>query len=240
MNKPVLSYLACPYSHENESVRNIRFLTANFVASRLISQGTYVYSPLTHNVPLDHLETGSVWAHWCTFDTLMLSRCDKLILLKMPGWESSSGVQAEIAYAKQHGIPIEEIDPPQEKLVDELSKENVITDLINKLEHFYQVRDWNQFHSPKNLAMNLATEVGELLEPFRWLTETQSQELSEQSHQHVRDEIGDVFNMLVYLSHKLNIDPLQASHDKIIKMGLKYPAHLCKGKALKYTAYENV
>ena len=111
--------------------------------------------------------------------------------------------------------------------------------LIDELLAFYKARDWDQFHSPKNLVMDLASEVGELLEPFRWLTEQQSYCLSEKVKEEVRDEIGDVFAVLVYLSYKLGIDPLEAAQDKLLKTGLKYPVEKCKGKALKYTAYED-
>lgn len=111
--------------------------------------------------------------------------------------------------------------------------------LIDELLAFYKARDWDQFHSPKNLVTDLASEVGELLEPFRWLTEQQSYCLSEKVKEEVRDEIGDVFAVLVYLSYKLGIDPLEAAQDKLLKTGLKYPVEKCKGKALKYTAYED-
>lgn len=100
-------------------------------------------------------------------------------------------------------------------------------------------RDWEQFHSPKNIAMNLACEVGELLEPFRWLTEEQSAHLDEKTLADVREELADVFNMLTYLAHKLNIDLIEAADKKLDVMARKYPAHLCRGKSQKYTAYEN-
>lgn len=110
-------------------------------------------------------------------------------------------------------------------------------ELLDKILSFYEERDWQQFHSPKNVVMDLAAEVGELIEPFRWLTEEKSSELDAKTLDEVRDEIGDVFKILLHLSHKLGIDPVQATHDKIEKMRLKYPAERCKGKAKKYTAY---
>jgi 8-oxo-dGTP diphosphatase len=109
--------------------------------------------------------------------------------------------------------------------------------LLADLTAFHQEREWDQFHSPKNLAMNLACEVGELLEPFRWLTEKQSAELDGRTLEEVKDEIGDVFIMLVCLAHKLGIDPIEASQSKLVKIGQKYPADLSRGKNLKYTAY---
>ncbi len=239
MQKQSLGYLACPYSSPELLIRKKRFLAASWASAQLISQGTYVYSPLTHNVPLVQMGMGNGWEKWQDFDSLMLSRCNKLILLKMPGWDVSAGVSAELEYARQLGMPIEEFEAPDEQILDSLMNSDTIDGLIHKLKNFYAERQWDQFHAPKNLAMNIAVEVGELLEHFRWLTTDQSYELSEDTINEVNQEIGDVFNMLVYLSNKLGIDPLKAANDKIIKMGKRYPAHLCKGKALKYTAYEN-
>ena len=110
--------------------------------------------------------------------------------------------------------------------------------LVEKLLAFFKKRDWEQFHSPKNLVMDLASEVGELVDPFRWLTEEQSYHLNEKTREAVTGEIGDVFKIILYLSHKLGIDPVQATYQKIEKMEQKYPAEACRGKAQKYTAYE--
>ncbi len=110
--------------------------------------------------------------------------------------------------------------------------------VLEKLLDFYHQRDWEQFHSPKNVVMDLAAEVGELVDPFRWLTEEQSYHLDEKTLAQVRDEIGDVFKAILYLSHKLGIDPVEATYEKIKKMDRKYPATACRGKAGKYTAYE--
>jgi 8-oxo-dGTP diphosphatase len=110
--------------------------------------------------------------------------------------------------------------------------------LLSELYSFYRERDWEQFHSPKNLVMNLASEIGELVEPFRWLTEQQSYEPKPNDFEQIKEEIGDVFMTLVYLSHKLGIDPVKAAKDKLIKLNKKYPVEQCRGKSLKYTAYE--
>ncbi len=109
--------------------------------------------------------------------------------------------------------------------------------LLEAILSFYKKRDWEQFHSPKNLVMDLASEMGELVEPFRWLTESQSYQLDEGVLESVKDEIADVFRIIVYLSHKLGIDPIEATYQKLQKMNAKYPAEVCRGKALKYTAY---
>lgn len=115
---------------------------------------------------------------------------------------------------------------------------NELKPLLEKMLDFYRKRDWEQFHSPKNLVMDLASEVGELVELFRWLTEEQSYRPDPKTLEDVRDEIGDVFNVIVYLSHKLGIDPIEAGCNKLVKVGQKYPAEACRGKALKYTHYE--
>jgi dCTP diphosphatase len=110
--------------------------------------------------------------------------------------------------------------------------------LLNALLAFYKARDWEQFHSPKNLIMDLAAETGELVEPFRWLTEQQSYELNAQTLQEVKDEIADVFKIIIYLSYKLGIDPIEATYQKLEKMNRKYPIDACRGKSFKYTTYE--
>lgn len=112
-----------------------------------------------------------------------------------------------------------------------------LNELLNKLLDFYKKRDWEKFHSPKNIAMDLAAEVGEIVEPFRWLTEEQSYQLDEKTLNEISDEIGDVFKIILYLSYKLGIDPIKATYQKIEKMEQKYPADVCHGKSLKYTAY---
>lgn len=110
--------------------------------------------------------------------------------------------------------------------------------LIKELLSFYQERDWEQFHSPKNLVMDLAAETGELVELFRWLTEEQSRELDQKTLQEVRGEIADIYKCIIYLSYKLGIDPIEATYQKLEKMKQKYPVEACRGKALKYSAYE--
>ena len=113
-----------------------------------------------------------------------------------------------------------------------------LNELLQKIFECHRERDWDQFHSPKNLAMDLAAEVGELIEPFRWLTEEQSRHLDAKTLSEVADEIGDVLKTLLNLAHKLGIDPLEATAQKLEKLKQKYPVSACRGKALKYTAYE--
>jgi len=82
---------------------------------------------------------------------------------------------------------------------------NEIKKLAEKLESFAQLRDWNQFHTPKNLSMALAVEAAELMQEFQWLTDEQSCSLSAEKLQNVTDELADVFNYLIRLSSKLNM-----------------------------------
>ena len=110
--------------------------------------------------------------------------------------------------------------------------------VLASLLDFYHVREWEQFHSPKNLVMDLASEAGELLDLFRWMSEEQSYHPDPQTMQAIQDEIADVFKAILYLAHKFNIDPTEAAYRKLEKMQQKYPVDKCRGKALKYTAYE--
>lgn len=101
-----------------------------------------------------------------------------------------------------------------------------VSELVAELERFAKARDWQRFHSPKNLAMAVAGEVGELVEIFQWLTEAQSHEVARDpaTAEHVRDEIADVFIYLVRLASALQIDLDAAVRAKHAKNGIKYPA----------------
>ena len=103
-------------------------------------------------------------------------------------------------------------------------------ELIKKIKQFRQERDWDQYHSPKNLVMALSVEVAELVEHFQWLTQEESRNLPDDKLDQVRDEIGDILIYLANLSEKLGIDPVLAAHDKIEKNQIKYPAEIVKGK----------
>lgn len=105
---PSVAYLACPYSHPDPKVRQERAETVTRVAGQLIRQGIFVYSPLTHNLPfVEMLSLPTGWMNWAAFDHEMVSRCDRLFVLKLPGWEESKGVAAEVAHAQSLGLPIE-------------------------------------------------------------------------------------------------------------------------------------
>jgi dCTP diphosphatase len=112
-----------------------------------------------------------------------------------------------------------------------------ISDVQQALREFAAQRDWEQFHTPKNLVMALAAEVGELVDIFQWLTPDESMTvLSEAGRaEHVRDEIADVFGYLLRLCDVLGVDRESAIFDKIIKNAVKYPPESSKGSAAKYT-----
>jgi NTP pyrophosphatase (non-canonical NTP hydrolase) len=110
---------------------------------------------------------------------------------------------------------------------------NELHELRARLRAFAQARDWEQFHSPKNLSMALIVEVAELVEHFQWLTESQSARLDPKTFQAVEQEIADVFIYLVRLSDLLGIDLLDAAARKIALNEKKYPADEVRGKADK-------
>jgi dCTP diphosphatase len=101
-----------------------------------------------------------------------------------------------------------------------------VTGLEAALQQFADERNWNQFHSPKNLAMALTGEVGELVEIFQWLTEEQSRLVAQdpKTARHVRDEIADVLLFLVRLSSVLGVDLNEAVVQKLQANARKYPA----------------
>ena len=112
-----------------------------------------------------------------------------------------------------------------------------MNDLRGYIKAFIEERDWEQFHSPKNLAMALSVEVAEIVEHFQWLTEEQSRNLPPEKLAEIREEIGDVMIYLVELADKLGVDPVEAAKAKVEINRRKYPAELVKGKASKYTEY---
>lgn len=95
-------------------------------------------------------------------------------------------------------------------------------------------RDWDQFHSPKNLAMALSVEAAELLEHFQWLSEPASRDLSSEQRAQVAAEMADVLIYLVRLADKLDVDLLRAAQAKMAVNAGKYPADKVRGSARKY------
>ena len=109
--------------------------------------------------------------------------------------------------------------------------------LTQRLREFAAERDWDQFHTPKNLAMALTGEAGELAAEFQWLTEAQSRELEPERRKRVEEEAADVLLYLVRLADRLGIDLVAAAHRKIDLNAERYPAHKVYGSARKYSEY---
>jgi dCTP diphosphatase len=108
-------------------------------------------------------------------------------------------------------------------------------DLSQQVSRFAHDRDWQQFHSPKNLASALIVEAGELLEHFQWMTEEQSRALSPEKKTTVTEELVDVLLYLVQLANALGVDPVAAAQAKLHANELKYPVDKARGNSKKYT-----
>jgi NTP pyrophosphatase (non-canonical NTP hydrolase) len=107
--------------------------------------------------------------------------------------------------------------------------------LRDQLREFAAERDWDQFHSPKNLAMALSVEAGELTEVFQWLTEEQSRSLAPEARAAAAEEIADVLLYLIRLGDQLGIDLAEAAQAKLVENARKYPVDKARGLARKYT-----
>jgi len=107
--------------------------------------------------------------------------------------------------------------------------------LRTQLRAFAAARDWDPFHSPKNLAMALSAEAGELAEVFQWLTEEQSRRLDAQARRAAADEVADVLLYLVRIADKLDLDLLAEAERKLADNERRYPVDKARGSAKKYT-----
>ena len=103
---------------------------------------------------------------------------------------------------------------------------DIMKELQEKIEKFNEERDWDQFHSPVNLAKSISIEAGELLECFQW---NDDYDLDE-----VKEELADVLNYCIQMANKLGVDPKQIVLDKMEKTAKKYPVEKAKGKSTKY------
>ena len=113
-----------------------------------------------------------------------------------------------------------------------------LDELSGKIREFVRQRDWEKFHSPKNLVIGLSVEAVELLEIFTWLTEEESNFLSETKLQKVKEEVGDILIYLLNLCDHLNLDPTKCADEKLEKNKIKYPEGKVRGKASKYDELE--
>ena len=116
--------------------------------------------------------------------------------------------------------------------------DNSLEELRNKLRQFAIERDWDQFHSPKNLSMALIAEAAELVEHFQWLTEEQSCNLAPEKLTEIELEIADIQLYLVRLADKLQINIMAAAEKKLAINAKKYPPDKVRGSSKKYSEYK--
>ncbi|MBN2579544.1 MAG: nucleotide pyrophosphohydrolase [Pirellulales bacterium] len=111
--------------------------------------------------------------------------------------------------------------------------QTTLAELRRLIDAFVERRDWRQFHTPKNLAMSLAIEAAELMEPFQWLTPEESRNVAGQPElmEHVAEELADVLCYALSLANVLQIDLAAAVRDKVAKNERKYPAEDFRGRA---------
>ena len=114
---------------------------------------------------------------------------------------------------------------------------NQLEELRIRISNFAKERDWDQFHSPKNLSMALIVEAGELVEHFQWIKQSESFALPAEKLKAVEEELADIFVYLVRIADQLGIDLISASHRKIESNAAKYPAEMVRGSSRKYTEY---
>lgn len=110
----------------------------------------------------------------------------------------------------------------------------IANDVFKQLLSFRKERDWEQFHTPKNLSAALSVEVAELLEIFQWARESDLAEIIARERRAIEDEVADIAILLSYFCHDLEIDLDTAIRTKLEKNKLKYPVHLARGNSKKY------
>jgi dCTP diphosphatase len=113
-----------------------------------------------------------------------------------------------------------------------------LSDLNQRLKAFAQTRDWEQFHSPKNLSMALIAECAELVEHFQWLTEEQSKNLPAEKLEAVSLEMADILIFLIRCAERLDIDLIDAAYRKIAINESRYPAEKVYGDARRASEYD--
>jgi len=113
-----------------------------------------------------------------------------------------------------------------------------LQDLKERMADFVRERDWEQFHTPKNLSMSIAIEAGELMEHFQWLTAEQSQHLEAAALQEIGEELADIVIYSLSMANFLHIDLAETVLAKMEKNRRKYPKEKVRGKAHKYTYYQ--
>lgn len=114
-----------------------------------------------------------------------------------------------------------------------------LTELRDLVREFVNERDWDKFHTPKNLATALSVEASELLEPFQWLVSGDKHEIDETKLTAIRHEMADVLVYLVRLADKMEVDLFQAVLEKMALNRAKYPADQVRGDSRKYSEYKD-
>lgn len=112
-----------------------------------------------------------------------------------------------------------------------------LEELRIRVSNFARERDWDQFHSPKNLSMALIVEAGELVEHFQWMKQSESRDLPKDKLTAVEEEVADILVYLVRIADQLDIDLVSAANRKMDSNAAKYPADLVRGSSRKYTEY---
>ena len=105
-------YLASPYSDDNPAVRGYRFLEVCRAAAKMMREGQHVFSPIAHSHPIAQFGLPGDWLYWEAFDRWFIERCEKVVVLMLPGWKESRGVRAEIRIAEELGKPVEYLEVP--------------------------------------------------------------------------------------------------------------------------------
>lgn len=115
------------------------------------------------------------------------------------------------------------------------STREALRELRDALRHFAAERDWDQFHSPKNLSIALSVEAAELLERFQWMKEDESKHITPDTLQAVAEEMADILLYLVRLADKLDVDLIKAAKNKMEVNRQKYPIAKARGSSRKYS-----
>ena len=110
-----------------------------------------------------------------------------------------------------------------------------IKDLTERILAFRNARDWKQFHNPKDVALSLVLEAAEVMEHFQWKNKEEIEKYAKSHKEEISEELADVFNWVLLLSHDLGIDITAAAKKKIKKNEKKYPIEKAKGRHNKYT-----
>lgn len=121
-----------------------------------------------------------------------------------------------------------------------ISKQITLQEIKGLIKKFVRERDWEQYHSPKNLSMSIAIEAAELMEHFQWLTIEQSKNLlrNNKKREEIEDELADIAIFILDFCNSYKIDIEQSILRKLSKSAKKYPTKIVKGKAHKYTYYQ--